>query len=111
RQLVQTHAETVTELEPEGLHLVLEAEVLGPRPGAGDDVSRHTGLDEIDAGVDPLPGALVGIVLAGRGPTDAERPVIARPVAVEGLNDVEERLVARSDQPVREDVGMGTAAL
>ena len=42
---------------------------------------------------------------------DVERAVVARPVAHERVDDVEERLVARAQQPVGEDVRMRVAAV
>src|SRR6185436_505104 len=45
------------------------------------------------------------------GLADHESPVVAGLVADERLDDVEEGLVARPDDPVREDVGMRAASL
>src|SRR5438874_1094853 len=45
------------------------------------------------------------------GPSDVERPVVARPVAVERVDDVEKSLVPRTHHPVGEDVGVRAAPL
>src|SRR5919201_2793261 len=92
--LMERQPEAMAKLEAEGLHLVLEAEVLRLRPRLRDRVGGHTGLDEVDAGIDPLACLLVGIALALGRAADIEGPVIAGAVAVIGLDDVEERLVA-----------------
>ncbi len=53
----------------------------------------------------------VGVVLGWRRAADVEGPVVAGAIAVERLQDVEERLIARPDQPVGEVVRMRVAAL
>src|SRR6476659_4504317 len=111
RALVEHHALAVTELEAEALHLVVEPEVLGLRPHARDLVGRDTGSHELDRLVDPLAGPLVGVALGVVRGADDERPVVARLVADERLDDVEEGLVARPDDPVGEDVRVRAAAL
>ncbi len=50
-------------------------------------------------------------MLGGGGPPHAEGAVVARAVAHEGLDDVEEGLVARPDHPIGEVVRMRRAAL
>jgi len=60
---------------------------------AGHLVGGHPGLDHLDGGVDPLPGLFVRVQLRLAGPPDREAAVIAGPVAVVGVHDVEERLL------------------
>ena len=111
RRLVQADADAVAELEPEARLLVGEAELLRGRPDRGDLVRRHAGADEVDRGIEPFAAARVGVELRVRHPADVERAVVARPVAHERVDDVEERLVARAQQPVGEDVRMRVAAV
>src|SRR5262249_5016258 len=68
RALVQAQAEAVAEVQAEGSHLALEADVLGAGEGAGDAVGADAGLDERDGLVYPLAGALVGGDLGRGGP-------------------------------------------
>ena len=103
--------DAVAELEAEALHLVVEAEVLGLRPDARDLVGGDAGSHELDRLVDPFARPLVGVALRIVRLADDERPVVARLVADERLDDVEERLVARPDDPVGEDVRVRAAAL
>ena len=74
-------------------------------------VGGHARPDELDRGVEPLPALLVRVELRLRDATDVERAVVARPVAHERVDDVEERLVARAQQAVGEHVRMRVAAV
>ena len=89
----------------------VDAEVSGGRPDLGDLVRRHARPHELDRGVQPLAAALVGVELRRGRVADVERAVVARPVAVERVDDVEERLVARAQEPVGERVRMRIAAI
>jgi hypothetical protein len=111
RALVQEEPHAVTELQPEALHLVVEPELLGFWPDAGNLVGGHAGAHELDRGVDPFARLLVGIALGIVGLAHDERPVVASLVANERLDDVEERLVARADQSIAEDVRVRAAPL
>src|SRR3954453_19381874 len=111
RPLVQTEPEAVGELQAERLHLAAEAEPLGLRQQGGDRVGADAGPDPLDPAVHPLARLAVGIALRRGRAADRERAVVAGPVAVERVDDVEERLVARPDQPVGEVVRVGVAAL
>ena len=104
RPLVEEQADAVPELQAEALHLVAEPELLGLRPDLRDLVGGHAGAHQLDRRVDPLARPLVGVALGVVGPADGERPVVARLVADEGVDDVEEGLVAGTDDPVAEDV-------
>ena len=64
-----------------------------------------------DSGVHPLAGLRVGIALGRGRAADRERAVIAGAIAVEGVDDVEEGLVAGPDDPVGEVVRVRVAAL
>ena len=111
RSLVQADADAVSELEPERVHLVLEAELRRLGPHGRDLIGADPGLHEVDRGVHPLARAGERVALRLRGAADDERAVVAGPVAVVHVDDVEVRLVARADQPVREDVRVRAAAL
>ena len=83
----------------------------GLRPD-GDDVRRRdAGLDEGDRLVEDVATALVGVDLRARGAPDGERAVVARAIAVEGVEDVEVGGVAGPQHAVGEDVRMRAAAL
>src|SRR5207245_11719505 len=101
----------VTEIEPEGGHLAVEGDLLRLGERARDLVGGHTGLDERDRLVHPLARLLVGGDLWLRRPPHAEGAVVACPVADERHDDVEERLIARPDDPIGEVVRVWAAAL
>src|SRR4029077_10456593 len=111
RPLVQAETESVAELQPKRGHLALEPEVLRLRPQFGDLIGPGPRAHQLDGRVDPLASARVGIALCGSRATHGERAVVARAIPVEGLDDVEVRLVAGTDQPIREIVRMRVAAL
>ncbi len=77
-----------------------------------DDVGgRGTGPHQRDRPVHVLAGPLVRVVLRRARRADRERAVVAGPVAVEAVQDVEEGGVARPDEPVGVDVRMRRAPL
>src|SRR2546428_2339378 len=100
RPLVQRYPEPVAELERERFHLAVEPELLRLRPHPGDLVGAYPWLDELNRCVDPLASLFVSVALALGGASDVERSVVAGAIPVERLDDVEEGLVSRSDQPV-----------
>ena len=99
------------ELQPERLHLAAEAELLGLRQQRRDLVGAHAGLDAGQPAVHPLAGLRVGVPLRRGRAAHRERAVVAGPVAVERVDDVEERLVAGADEPVGEVVRVRVAPL
>src|ERR1700681_1303892 len=111
RPLVQPEPETVAELQPERGHLALETEVLRFRPQSGDLIGGGPRPHQVDRRIDPFPSSRICVALRRRRATNGERAVVARAVPVEGLDDVEIRLVARAYEPICEIVGMGVAAL
>ena len=111
RPLVQPEPEAVRELQAERLHLAAEAEVLGLGQQRGDLVGADAGLDAVDPAVHPLARLRVGVALRRGRAADREGAVVAGPVAVEGVDDVEERLVAGADEPVGEVVRVRVAPL
>ena len=111
RRLVEPDADAVSELEAEAGLLVREAELLGSRPDLRDLVRRHAGPHERDRRIEPLAALLVRVELRVADAADVERAVVARAVAHERMDDVEERLVARAQQPIREDVRMRIAPI
>ena len=106
---MQTETQAVGELQPERRHLVVEPEVfrLGQKPR--DLIRPHAGPNRVDRPVHPLPGLLVSITLALRGAADTESAVVAGPIAVVGVDDVEERLITRTDDAVGEVVRVWVA--
>ena len=111
RRLVEPDTDPVTELEPEARLLVGEPELLRRRPDRGDPIRRHPGPDKRDRGIEPLAALLVGVELRVVDAADVERAVVTRPVPHERVDDVEERLVAWTQEPVGEDVRMRVAAV
>src|SRR6185437_16970844 len=111
RALVQGQAEAVAELKAEGLHLIGKAELRRGRPRPRDLVGGRPRTYERDRGVDPFAGLLVRVALYRSAAADVEGAVVAGPVSVEGLDDVEERLIPGPDQPVGEVVRMRAASL
>ncbi len=111
RGLVEPDADAVSELETEAGLLVREAELLGGRPDLRDLVRRHAGPHERDRGVEPFAALLVRVELRMADAADVERAVVARAVPHERMDDVEERLVARPQEPVGEDVRMRVATV
>src|SRR5215510_166124 len=111
RPLVQAETDPVAEIEAEGGHLAVEADLLRLWERARDLVGGHAGLDQRDRLVHPFARLLVGGDLRLRRAPHTERAVVAGPVADEGHDDVEERLIARADDPVGEVVRVRAAAL
>ena len=100
------------ELQAEGSEFVLEAEVLRPRQDAGDGASVETpGLMAAIAVSIHSRACFIGVVLALGRAADSEGAVVAGPVAVEGVDDVEEGLVAGPDDAVGEVVRVRVASL
>src|SRR5690349_24864222 len=94
----------MTELEPEAGLFVREAQLLRGRPDRCDPVGRHPWSHELDRRVEPLAALLVRIELRVAHAADVERAVVARSIAHERVDDVEERLVPRPEEPVGENV-------
>src|SRR5438270_3062225 len=82
RPLVECESESVTKLQPERFHLVVEAEVLRLWPGFGDEVGGQPGLDHVDPGIDPLASLLVCLAPALPRAAHVEGSVVARAGAV-----------------------------
>ena len=108
---MQPESEAVPELQSERRELVAEAELGRLRPDGGHLVGADARPYCRDRGVHPLACLGVRVLLARCRTADTERAVVAGPVAVERVDDVEERLIARPDQPVGEVVRMRVAAL
>src|SRR5437660_1627263 len=83
RPPVEPQTDAVAEVQPEGGHLAVEADLLRLREGARDLVGGHAGLDERDRLVHPLARLLVGGDLRLRRAAHAEGAVVARAVADE----------------------------
>ncbi len=111
RRLVEPDADAVSELETEAGLFVREAELLGSRPDLRDLVRRHPGPHELDRRIEPFAALLVRVELRVADAADVERAVVARAVPHERMDDVEERLVARPQEPVGEDVRVRVATV
>src|SRR5438309_5008732 len=111
RALVQPEAQAMAEVEAEGVHLAGEADLLCLRHGERNLVGRHARLQQLDRPIHPFARLAIGGALRRGGAADVERAVVARAVAHERLDDVEERLISRADQPIGEVVRMRRAAL
>ncbi len=107
RLLPDRQAYSVPELEGERSFLVRESELLGGGPQRRDVRGGRPGFDCLDGHVHVLAAALVGVRLGHGSAADGERPVIARSVTHKAMQDVEERRVTRSHDPVGEDVRVG----
>ena len=81
------------------------------RQRARDLVRADAGLQQVDRAVHPFARLAIRGALRRRRAADVERAVVARAIAHERLDDVEERLVAGTDQAVGEVVRMRAAAL
>ena len=101
----------MAELEREGFHLVREAKFLRLGPNRSDLIGADAGFNQLDRSVDPFSCFSVSVALSIARSADVEGAVVARPVAHEGLNDVEERLVTWAEQPIGEVVWMRVTAL
>src|SRR6476646_1415679 len=110
-RLVQADAQAVAELEAEAGLLVGEAQFMSSRPDARDLIRRGAGTNELDRGVEPFAALLVGVELGLGDAADVQGAVVAGAVAHEGVDDVEEGLVAGAQEAVAEDVGVGVAAV
>src|SRR5438067_12979120 len=82
-------ADAVPELEEVGLALVLETDLLRGRPDLADVGGRHARLRDLDRLLEPGPGLVVDLLLDLAGSAHIERAVVAGPVAVEALHDVD----------------------
>src|SRR5579884_1624405 len=111
RLLPDRETDAVSVLERERGLLVREAELLRPREHLDDLGGRHARPDHRDRLVEVVAAARVGIDERARRRADRERAVVARAVAVVGVEDVEVRGVARAQHPVGEDVRVRRAAL
>src|SRR5215472_11935433 len=111
RLLPVRQATAVPELKGESCLLVREAELARIRPYGRHLPRGHPGADHGDRLVEHVATAFVGVDERRRSAADGERPVVAGPVAVEAVDDVEVSRVARSQVAVGVDVGMGVGTL
>src|SRR5690348_17658009 len=103
---MQRQPETVTKLQSERRHLIRKTELLRSRPDLRNRISRDTGLDQRDGVIQPFAALLVSVVLDRRCAPNIERTVIAGPIALIRLQDIEERLIARTQDAVGKIVRM-----
>src|SRR5436190_6217563 len=111
RLLPDREADAVPVLERERGLLVGEAELLGAREDLDDLGGRDAGPHHRDRLIEHVAAADVGVDERPRGGADGERAVVARAVAVVGVQNVEIGGVAGAEHPVGEDVRMRAAAL
>ena len=111
RPFVQPQPQAMAEVQTERVDLAREADLVGRGQRVRDVVAAHAGPQQLDRAVHPLARLAVRSALRARGATDRKRAVVARAIADERLNDVEERLIAGPNQPIREVVRMRRATL
>src|SRR5439155_7266021 len=111
RPLVKAEAQAVAEVQPECRHLALEPDIGSCGQLFGYLIGAEARLQHRDRVVHPLARALVRVTLRLGRAADRERPVIARAIADEGMDDVEIRLIAGTYETIREVVRMRAATL
>ena len=111
RLLPDREPDAMAVLQREGGFLVREAELLRRRPHLDDLGGGRARAHQGDRAVHVVAGALVGVALARARRADREGAVVAGAVAVEAVQDVEERGVAGADHAVGEHVRVRRAAL
>src|SRR5665213_1332000 len=102
-------SEAVAKLQTKGVHLAGETKVSRRGPRERNLVRADTGLDELDRQIHPRSSLGVGLALWRRRTPDRHRAVVARAIAVVGVNDVKECLVPGANDSIGEVVGMGIA--
>src|SRR5882757_4041724 len=111
RPLVERDAEAVAELQREGFHFIGKAELLGARKHGRDFVGPDARPDLGDPCIHPFARLGVGILLRIACLSHCEGAVVAGAIAHVGLDDVEEGLIAGTDDAVGKIVGVRAAAL
>src|SRR5713226_4664901 len=106
---MQAQSEAMAEIQAECRHLAFETDIGRFGQLLGSLVGAQTGLQHPDSIIHPLPGALIRVTLRLRGTANGESAVVACAVTDEGMDDVEIRLITRTNQPVREIVRMRAA--
>src|SRR5512140_1519916 len=97
----ETHPVAV--LKGECVLLVRKTELLGLRPEL-DDVGRGDArTDDTDSRIQVVSAPLVGVYHGPRRAADREGAIVAGPVPVEALQDVEVRRVTGPQHPIRVD--------
>ena len=95
---------SVTELQRERGLFVGKPEFGCGGPQRRDLRGRHARLDHVDGNVEQLAAPFIGIDQRRRRAADRERAVVARPVPVVAVDDVEVGGIARPQRPIRIDV-------
>src|SRR5882757_2479559 len=111
RALVKGKTDSVTKLKAECGHLAWETKLFSLRPNLDDCVGRYAGPDQVNGLVQPFPACLVCVMLSRSRAADVECPVVTGSIADEGMQNVEEGLVAGPNQAIREIVWVRVAAL
>src|SRR5213593_1242252 len=109
--LMQAQPQAMAEVEPERFHLARKTDLLRLRKRPRDLVRADSRLEQIDRPVHPFARLAVRRTLRGRGASNVEGAVVTGAIAHEGLNDVEECLIAGADQAIGEVMRMRRAAL
>ena len=84
------------ELQAEGRKLIRESEALRRRPDFRNDIGADARLDQRDRLVEPFAALLIGVMLRRRRATEVECSIVAGPVTLVAVQNVEKRLVARA---------------
>lgn len=108
---MERQTKPVAKLQTERGELVGEAVFFRLGPQFGDLIRRHAGLDRRDRSINPFARLDVGVALRGRRPADVERSIVTGPVSLEGMDHVEECLVAGAEQTIGKVVRVRTATL
>src|SRR6516225_6214418 len=98
-------------LQEEGFGLIAVAELLRVRPYLGHLVGRDPWPDHIDRRADPFRRGFVSVNLMFVRLAAYKSAVVAGPVAIERVHDVEKDHVARLNHAVGERMRMRPAAL
>src|SRR5438128_6452440 len=96
----------MAEVQSKGLHLAAKTDLLRRGHGPRDRVGCHARLEQIDRAIHPLARLAVRIALRSARAPYVERAVITRAIAHERLDDIEERLISRTDQAIGEVMRM-----
>src|SRR5215472_3050079 len=108
---MQPESKPMAEVQPERVHLARKPNHFRLGKSASNLVGRNAWLQEIDRFVHPFARIAVRGVLRWSSHPYVERSVVTGAITHERLDDVEERLVAGTDEPVGEVVRMRAAAL
>src|SRR5712691_12452400 len=106
RLLPDRETDTMPQLQGERRLLAGEAEFLRPRECLGDLSRRGARLHPADRIVEVITAASIGVDQCLRGASNRKRAVVAGPISVVSVQDIEEHRITRSHHAVAVDVRM-----